>query len=158
MSANQRSYLCPIYVWKPLDCSFLITRHFSTIYDSFFAGSKFTTQIYWLQNFQQQEQKCIVQNKTQWVKIHQKWLIIQKLLPFYNKKRDLKGFKCMTVSLDVFEDIPRLIETSRISRLSNRKNFNFKFLIFCESFHYFANQSYILWIIPIYLTIPIFCE
>ena len=59
-------------------------------------------------------------------------------------KRDLKGFKCMTVSLDVFEDIPRLIETSRISRLSNRKNFNFKFLIFCESFHYFANQSYIL--------------
>ena len=28
----------------------------------------------------------------------------------YAKKRDLKGFKCMTVSLDVFEDFSRLFE------------------------------------------------
>ena len=33
--------------------------------------------------------------------------IFQTLLYFF-VKRDLKGFKCMTVSLDVFEDFPRL--------------------------------------------------
>ena len=44
-----------------------------------------------------------------------------------SSKRDLKGFKCMTVSLDVLGDISRLIETFRISRLSNRKNFNYKY-------------------------------
>ena len=33
--------------------------------------------------------------------------IFQTLLYFF-VKRDLKGFKCMTVSLDVFEDFSRL--------------------------------------------------
>ena len=36
--------------------------------------------------------------------------IFQTLLYFF-VKRDLKGFKCMTVSLDVFEDFLRLFET-----------------------------------------------
>ena len=52
------------------------------------------------------------------MKITQKGLILQfgtvlvififQTLLYFFVKRDLKGFKCMTVSLDVFEDFPRL--------------------------------------------------
>ena len=66
--------------------------------------------------------------------------ILTKNLEKLKKKRDLKGFKCMTVSLDVFGDFPRL------------SNILWMVSIWFESFHYFVNHSIISWIIPI------FCE
>ena len=51
------------------------------------------------------------------------------------KKRDLKGFKCMTVRLDVFGDIPRLFQY-----FVNDSNILRKIQLFCESFNYFVNH------------------
>ena len=57
----------------------------------------------------------------------------------FEGKRDLKGFKCMTVRLDVFGDTPRLfqyfVKDSNILR---------KIPTLCESFEYFVNHSNML--------------
>ena len=47
----------------------------------------------------------------------------------FKAKRDLKGFKCMTVRLDVFGDIPRLFQY-----FENDANILRKIPILCELF------------------------
>ena len=61
------------------------------------------------------------------------------------KKRDLKGFKCMTVRLDVFGDIPRLFQY-----FVNDSNILWMIPIFWEKFNYFVNHFNMLWVIPSY--------
>ena len=60
-------------------------------------------------------------------------------------KRDLKGFKCMTVRLDVFGDIPRLFQY-----FVNVSNILWMIPIFWEKFNYFVNHFNMLWVIPSY--------
>ena len=76
--------------------------------------------------------------------------VTQKSLTFLLKrklkkveKRDFKGFKCMTMSLDVFGDFSRLSNVKDFMNIwiANHSNILWMIPIFYESFQYFVNYS-----------------